>query len=73
MSASFSLAISFRAVAQDMRHPPKHNLTSHWGIRSLIEARADPNMGTAYDMRTPLHLAAAAGCLATLGVISHIR
>lgn len=33
------------------------------GIRSLIEARADPNMGTAYDMRTPLHLAAAAGNL----------
>ncbi|CAJ1429371.1 unnamed protein product, partial [Effrenium voratum] len=33
------------------------------GIRSLIEAEADPNVGTAYDMRTPLHLAAAAGNL----------
>mmetsp|Transcript_40612 Transcript_40612/g.94315 ORF Transcript_40612/g.94315 Transcript_40612/m.94315 type:complete len:1161 (-) Transcript_40612:134-3616(-) len=33
------------------------------GIRILLDARADPNEGTAYDMRTPLHLAAAAGDL----------
>jgi len=33
------------------------------GIRILLEAKADPNEGTAYDMRTPLHLAAAAGDL----------
>ena len=31
------------------------------GLRVLIHAGAEVNAATAYDMRTPLHLAAAAG------------
>eukprot|EP00933_Yihiella_yeosuensis_P039062 TRINITY_DN3299_c0_g1_i1.p1 TRINITY_DN3299_c0_g1~~TRINITY_DN3299_c0_g1_i1.p1 ORF type:complete len:1181 (-),score=232.29 TRINITY_DN3299_c0_g1_i1:436-3978(-) len=34
------------------------------GIRTLVQANADPDAGTSYDLRTPLHLAAAAGNLA---------
>lgn len=33
------------------------------GVRTLVKARADPDAGTAYDLRTPLHLAAGAGNL----------